>query len=191
MTRTRVSRRWLARLPRPATAWNLARRAAQARAWRRFWSRQGVWWARATLAVAALFAVVAAHLYLANQAVVLWEDIRTMQYESWALWWDIVTWQTDLARQRNAQAMREVVDQLDLRWPEPAGVLYVPVALPTRPPASAAQVPGVWAPPPTPDPWLPPEYTISGSQWLAQGGWERLRQALGVPDPALHAEASR
>ncbi|NPA30550.1 MAG: hypothetical protein GXO37_00955 [Chloroflexi bacterium] len=182
---------WPAFFPRPAQAWSLARRAAQAQAWRRFWTRQGVRWARWALGVAALFLVVAAHLYLANQAVVLWEDIRTMQYESWQLWWDIVTWQTDLARQRNAQAMQEAVSQLDLRWPEPARVLYVPVALPSHPPEAAVQVPGVWAPPPTPDPWLPPEYTISGSQWLAQGGWERLRQALGLPEADLRAGISR
>ncbi len=171
-------------LLQPAAVWGWARRAVHASAWSRFWSRQGVWWARAALSVTALFAVVAAHLYLANQAVVLWEEIRTMQYESWQLWWDIVTWQTELARQRNARTMQEAIEQLDLRWPEPAGVLYVPVALPSAPPAASADVPGVWAPPPTPDPWLPPEYTLSGSQWLAQGGWQRLQQALGWADLA-------
>ena len=167
------------------TALDLARGAAQAAAWRRFWSRQGVWWARATLAVAALVAVVAAHLYLANQAVVLWEDIRTMQYASWQLWWDIVTWQTDLAEQRNAHVMQAIVEEEGLTWPDPQGVLYVPVTLPSREGPRDITVPGVWSPPSPPEGWLPSAYTLSGSQWLAQGGARRLWQWLGLPPSDL------
>ncbi len=167
--------------PWPA-AWQRARQAVVWRQARRWWARRGVWWLRLTLAVGMVFFVVAAHLYLANQAVVLWEDIRTMQYRSWQLWWDITTWQTDLAAQRNAHALQQAVEALDLTWPEPAAVLYVPVALPpaaTR--AAAATVPGVWAPPEAPADDLPPAYAQSLSQWLAQGGWDRVRAWLGWP----------
>ncbi len=173
----------------PAQVWNRARQWRGLQAWQRFWTRRGVWWARLVLVSAAALTVVAAHLYLANEAVVLWEDIRTMQYESWQLWWEITTWQTELARQRNAQAMRQALAEQDLRWPAPDRVLYVPVALPARGVASGVRIPGVWAPPPKPEAWLPAEYTRTLSQWLAQGGWQQVQDWLGLPDPDAYTDA--
>ncbi len=162
--------------------WQRAWRVAPTRRWRRLWTRQMVRWARLSLTVAALFWIVAAHLYLADQAVVLWHDIRTMQYESWQMWWEITTWQTELAARRNAQAMRQALTEQQLVWPEPAGVLYVPVVLPAAAqPVTTEAMPGVWAPPPTPEAWLPAEYTRSLSQWWRQGGWEAILQRWGWP----------
>jgi len=159
---------------------DLARHATQTRKWWRFLLLKRVWWVRIVLALVMGAFIVAAHLYLANQAVVLWEDIRTMQYDAWKLWWEIVTWQTDLAEQRNAHFVWSVVEESGLTWPEPGSVLYVPVDMPGKI-MRTESIPGVWSPPPTPETKLPSAYTISGSQWLAHGGWDRLRQRLGLP----------
>lgn len=112
------------------------------RTWfRRAWQTRRAVLGRLAWVVVLFLATLLMHLHLANQAVSLWDRIRTLREENWQLWWEIQTLYGQLA-QRDAQAMAahwlpdaETWPQVKRpavsawRWPDPLEVLYVPAPL--------------------------------------------------------------
>ncbi|NPA26528.1 MAG: hypothetical protein GXO36_02865 [Chloroflexi bacterium] len=149
------------------------------RAWplhlQRYWLWQRWLSTRVGLIFGLFLLVVLAHLYLANRAVVLWEDIRTMQYESWRMSWEIATMQTELARRTSAHELEAIQKETSLRWPLPDEVTFLPAPIPTE--AGPPRLPVLW---PNAHPLarsLPPAYTVTLGDvirwwWQNERPWE-------------------
>ncbi|NPA06633.1 MAG: hypothetical protein GXO54_04430 [Chloroflexi bacterium] len=145
----------------------------------RYWARQRWVSTQVALLLGLFLVVVLAHLYLANQAVILWEDIRTMQYDAWRMWWEVATMQTELAQRDSAHELEAVMKETSLRWPLPDEVLFVPAAVP--PEQGPPPLPVLWPDAQPLTPHIPPEYTMTLSDYV-RWWW----QADRPPSPATH-----